>query len=166
MFRPPKPCTSTSLFGLHTGWRLVFHWWLRISFNFNNSFIKIYSITLISYAIFNVQLFLYQGLRPDNKIENNLLIQVSTYSWMIRLTAVRFLDFDLEWRVFLPLAPVKSKIWNVAFVVLRHLLAFAFANATRDCAPAHAYSLERRWSSHTFRYGYLVTTSPQSPTLP
>ena len=27
-------------------------------------------------------------------------------------------------------------------------------------------SLERRWSSHTFRYGYLVTTSPQSPTLP
>ena len=27
-------------------------------------------------------------------------------------------------------------------------------------------SLERRWSSHTFRYGYLVTTSPQLPTLP
>ena len=29
-----------------------------------------------------------------------------------------------------------------------------------------AISLERRWSSHTFRYGYLVTTSPQLPTLP
>ena len=27
-------------------------------------------------------------------------------------------------------------------------------------------SLERRWSSRTFRYGYLVTTSPQSSTLP
>ena len=27
-------------------------------------------------------------------------------------------------------------------------------------------SLERRWSSRTFRYGYLVTTSPQSPDLP
>ena len=27
-------------------------------------------------------------------------------------------------------------------------------------------SLERRWSSRTFRYGYLVTTSPQSPVLP
>ena len=26
--------------------------------------------------------------------------------------------------------------------------------------------LERRWSSRTFRYGYLVTTSPQSRTLP
>jgi len=24
------------------------------------------------------------------------------------------------------------------------------------------YSLERRWSSRTFPYGYLVTTSPQS----
>ena len=28
------------------------------------------------------------------------------------------------------------------------------------------FSLERRWSSRTFRYGYLVTTSPQSPSLP
>ena len=27
-------------------------------------------------------------------------------------------------------------------------------------------SLERRWSSRTFRYGYLVTTSPQSPDPP
>ena len=27
-------------------------------------------------------------------------------------------------------------------------------------------SLERRWSSRTFRYGYLVTTSPQSLILP
>ena len=27
-------------------------------------------------------------------------------------------------------------------------------------------SLERRYSSHTFRYGYLVTTSPQSLTPP
>ena len=28
------------------------------------------------------------------------------------------------------------------------------------------FSLERRWSSRTFRYGYLVTTSPQLLTLP
>ena len=28
------------------------------------------------------------------------------------------------------------------------------------------FSLERRWSSRTFRYGYLVTTSPQLPVLP
>ncbi len=36
------------------------------------------------------------------------------------------------------MAPVKSKIWNVAIVVFRHLLAFAFANATRDFTPANA----------------------------
>ena len=29
-----------------------------------------------------------------------------------------------------------------------------------------SFSLERRWSSRTFRYGYLVTTSPQSLALP
>jgi len=29
-------------------------------------------------------------------------------------------------------------------------------------ARASGFSLERRWSSRTFRYGYLVTTSPQS----
>ena len=29
-----------------------------------------------------------------------------------------------------------------------------------------SFSLERRWSSRTFRYGYLVTTSPQSLILP
>jgi hypothetical protein len=29
-----------------------------------------------------------------------------------------------------------------------------------------ALSLERRWSSRTFPYGYLVTTSPQSLTTP
>ena len=28
------------------------------------------------------------------------------------------------------------------------------------------FSLERRWSSRTFRYGYLVTTSPQLSVLP
>jgi len=29
-----------------------------------------------------------------------------------------------------------------------------------------SYSLERRWSSHRFPYGYLVTTSSQSPPTP
>ena len=31
---------------------------------------------------------------------------------------------------------------------------------------SHRFSIERRWSSRTFRYGYLVTTSPQSSVLP
>ena len=32
--------------------------------------------------------------------------------------------------------------------------------------PSTSSSLERRWSSRTFRYGYLVTTSPQLLVLP
>ena len=32
--------------------------------------------------------------------------------------------------------------------------------------PTWSVSLERRWSSRTFRYGYLVTTSPQSSVPP
>ena len=35
-----------------------------------------------------------------------------------------------------------------------------------ECSRLCIYSLERRWSSRTFRYGYLVTTSPQSSVLP
>jgi len=30
------------------------------------------------------------------------------------------------------------------------------------CEHWAKFALERRWSSRTFRYGYLVTTSPQS----
>ena len=44
-------------------------------------------------------------------------------------------------------------------------------NAHDSCWPEfkfflNLYSLERRWSSRTFRYGYLVTTSPQSSIPP
>ena len=46
---------------------------------------------LMQFSMYN------QCLNTDNKIEKtNLLIQVSAYSWMIRLTAVSFFDFDLE----------------------------------------------------------------------
>src|SRR4029079_19010963 len=36
----------------------------------------------------------------------------------------------------------------------------------RACPPIRGSSLERRCSSRTFRYGYLVTTSSQSPVPP
>ena len=36
----------------------------------------------------------------------------------------------------------------------------------RNLLSLSVFSLERRWSSRTFRYGYLVTTSPQSSTPP
>ena len=35
-----------------------------------------------------------------------------------------------------------------------------------NTTPTSSFSLERRWSSRTFRYGYLVTTSPQLSDLP
>ena len=34
------------------------------------------------------------------------------------------------------------------------------------CSFSPLFSIERRWSSRTFRYGYLVTTSPQSLVSP
>ena len=55
----------------------------------------------------------------------------------------------------------KARLSYVAIVMLNSL-----SQRKLVIAPAHAISLERRWSSHTFRYGYLVTTSPQLPTLP
>ena len=61
-----------------------------------------------------------------------------------QLTAVSFSDFDLEMAYLFAFAPEEIKDFHVAFVVLRHLLAFAFANATHDYAPAYACSLERR----------------------
>ena len=43
-------------------------------------------------------------------------------------------------------------------------LFFSFLSVGRERTLSP--SLERRWSSRTFRYGYLVTTSPQLLTLP
>ena len=63
---------------------------------------------------------------------------------MIRLTAVSFIDLGLEMAYSFALAPEEIKDFHVAIVVFRHLLAFAFANATRDSTPAYACSLERR----------------------
>ena len=40
-------------------------------------------------------------------------------------------------------------------------IQLSFDNLTINNNPYSFYSLERRWSSRTFRYGYLVTTSPQ-----
>ena len=45
------------------------------------------------------------------------------------------------------------------------LLLFIFDEQQKSDSKL-LFSLERRWSSRTFRYGYLVTTSPQSLTLP
>ena len=57
---------------------------------------------------------------------------------------INFFVFDLEMAYIFALAPEEIKDFHVAIVVFRHLLAFAFANATRDSTPAYACSLERR----------------------
>ena len=43
---------------------------------------------------------------------------------------------------------------------------FIFPWKINNTTTLTIHSLERRWSSRTFRYGYLVTTSPQLSILP
>ena len=54
--------------------------------------------------------------------------------------------------------------WNSQFLRRRRVLCVH--KAEENCEVRRKCSLERRWSSRTFRYGYLVTTSPQSSTPP
>ena len=58
---------------------------------------------------------------------------------------------------------LKNKQWTVGFPQesSEFLLRSPASWLTR-----FSFSLERRWSSRTFWYGYLVTTSPQSLVLP
>ena len=145
---------------------------------FNNSFQKNFDIRLylMQFSMYNLQ-----SMNSENKIvEDNLLIQDSIKSWMI-WTTFDFFILDLEMSAFLwPLSAcaiidcyVRSAFASLTTAAIQklrsiNLLAFAYANATcwLRFVLSTEFSLERRWSSHTFRYGYLVTTSPQSPTLP
>ena len=52
---------------------------------------------------------------------------------------------------------------QIDFLDMRRVLLYASISKNRY---EPKISLERRWSSRTFRYGYLVTTSPQSSTPP
>ena len=141
-----------------------------------------YSITLISYAIFKVQYsMLVEHWRQNRKQLINSSLRLQLNEWII--TAVSFINFDLGnvgvfWLLFIP--PVQSKIapWVPLSLLSQRRLFKNSAQTTCLYLPEQTqpvvfasfclpkYSLERRWSSHTFRYGYLVTTSPQSPTLP
>ena len=59
--------------------------------------------------------------------------------------------------------PVSSKLNNVFLYFPTSPSHWPFRVQTNSFV---FYSLERRWSSRTFRYGYLVTTSPQSSIPP
>ena len=54
--------------------------------------------------------------------------------------------------------------WNSEFLRYRRVLTVH--KIAKNFEVRQNFSLERRWSSRTFRYGYLVTTSPQSSTPP
>ena len=62
------------------------------------------------------------------------------------------------------------KLWVLITQQQNNLyLFFRFSwidSAVRPTLSTKLFSLERRWSSRTFRYGYLVTTSPQLPVPP
>ena len=59
----------------------------------------------------------------------------------------------------------KSKLFELTLYTPSFLYEnSAFQKSNNTQTPT--LSLERRWSSRTFRYGYLVTTSPQSSVLP
>ena len=56
----------------------------------------------------------------------------------------------------------KPLLWEESFLPSQSRIYF-WKNIS---SKPFSFSLERRWSSRTFRYGYLVTTSPQSLILP
>ena len=64
--------------------------------------------------------------------------------------------------------PIKVTITLSVMVMLANLFLMLLLRTTDkcECLQLRFFSLERRWSSRTFRYGYLVTTSPQSWILP
>ncbi len=59
--------------------------------------------------------------------------------------------------------------WTITILTLLfELFVLPCLTSSRNLTTlsSNYFSLERRWSSRTFRYGYLVTTSPQSSILP
>ena len=60
-----------------------------------------------------------------------------------------------------PASDCRRKLFFEKYTLRIHLY-----NQKSNNTQTPTLSLERRWSSRTFRYGYLVTTSPQSSVLP
>ena len=138
--------------------------------------IFIFSITLIILCNFQctLQFFLARIIRvftlcsqahwKQNSLKNSL-IQASNIDEITNSNFDIFFSFDLgnvgfciEWY----LRGIKELF--IRHWMLSHSYRLLLVLCPRSTLPKN--SLERRWSSHTFRYGYLVTTSPQSPTLP
>ena len=83
-----------------------------------------------------------------------------TYSYM--LFQVLLACLELIWNYFVKGVLLRFLVFSLPLFSLQYL----FEGWTFKTKQQFIFSLERRWSSRTFRYGYLVTTSPQSLTLP
>ena len=94
----------------------------------------------------------------------------------ILLFNVLLCTLENEQRVYSSYRPFKSKWCLASLLRLNWFCVKVGISSTAPCTSVHKpeknfeidqnFSLERRWSSRTFRYGYLVTTSPQSSTPP
>ena len=100
-------------------------------------------------------------------------------NWTIRFTKIHNADLGLEclfvsWDLTFVMSCLvtlrcsvnnfcSSNLFRCLWQLLSLVLAGRYFRAPR---LGTSFSIERRWSSRTFRYGYLVTTSPQSPILP
>ena len=63
-------------------------------------------------------------------------------------------------------SPKRIDTGNIGYRLSYFFISKPLDNSTVKHIFFSTSSLERRWSSRTFRYGYLVTTSPQSSVPP
>ena len=107
-------------------------------------------------------------------IKGKRLLWINSQS-LFHLIIQCFLNYQMEIRRFELLTPCLqgrcSPNWATPPCI--HFSSFSSCDASRpspwklnNMTCLFNYSLERRWSSRTFRYGYLVTTSPQSSIPP
>ena len=114
-------------------------------------------LRLYSYAIFNVlasshwkQNSLKTYLLKLNLLQHTL-IRAMLSSLVNDLGICVSIAFSLLWSF------LKKTLTSLYYV--SHPASLAFHKSAPVLHIGYAFSLERRWSSHTFRYGYLVTTS-------
>ena len=100
------------------------------------------------------------GVRSNHLSYEPILSRVlssSSYFFCSSLYLLMCLFIKTHWKI-----NNKPLLWEESFLPSQSRIYF-WKNIS---SKPFSFSLERRWSSRTFRYGYLVTTSPQSLILP
>ena len=129
---------------------------------------------LLTYSITHICFFAVQKTHMHSKINSassvNLLVTFVTTD--LRNVLLKHSDKKLSFlnslRPTVCMSPSTAFGRRFAardFHFVKTLCSTSSWHSRRFFAP-QKFSLERRWSSRTFRYGYLVTTSPQSSTPP